>query len=174
MPNNPFIKNKKTHPWFITCYSEVRDLNQTSAECNYIDYKWDYSQELFICKFSVELEGHTLKRATTSFKKQGRTDYLCFCCLCKETVNAFLGWHKLSCADVSQSHKLLSLFKCQVVCSWMRSVPLATTDKIDSTALKWEGPAQSAQHSSSGQLKDICRGKITLLHTCLTLPSIAQ
>lgn len=125
MPNNPFIKNKKkNHPCFITCYSEVRDLYQTSAEGNYIDYKWDYSQELFICKLFVQLEGHTLKRATTSFKKQqGRMHYLC-CCLCKETISTFLKWHRLSCADVSRSHKLLILFKCQVVCSWMRSMLL--------------------------------------------------
>lgn len=33
------------------------------------------------------------------------------------------------------------------------------TDKINSTSLKWEGPAQRAQCSSSGQLKDVSRGK---------------
>jgi len=153
----------------------VSDLFQTSAECNYIDCKWDYSPELFICKFSVEPEGHTLKRTTTSFKKQqGRTRYLCCCCLCKETIDAFLKWHKLNCVDVSQSHKLLILYKHQVVHSWMRSVLLCHDgrDEFNSSEMgraSSERPAQVIWPA-----KGYPQGEITLSHACITSPFIAQ
>lgn len=76
---------------------------------------------------------------------------LCCCCLCKETINASLKWHKSGRADVSRSHNCLSYSSVVLFAPGWDPQHSDEVDKVNSAALRWSGPAQSSLGSELWQ-----------------------